>query len=178
MVNFDSSKVHIPNLLADELTAFRADYEKIIQDVGGIDLQVLDIRSAGQLAVGSSAVLLDPPDHSLRKTSARRIIASVDPVLNSRSCLMVASGSSAALAVADAVEGPLSTGTASLILKQHARVRIVLDEAASGELKLKDYYQWMAPRVLALQISPVTSEPVGLCRKTGMATSGLNEASV
>ncbi len=146
LVNFDSSKVHIPNLSAYELTAFRADYEKSIQDAGGIDLQVLDIRSAGRLAAGASAVLLNSPDLFMRKSSARQVVTCVDSVLDARSCLMLASGSSVASAVSDAVEGPLSTGTASLILKQHASARIVLDEDAAGELKLKDYYQWIAPQ--------------------------------
>ncbi len=138
LVNVNASNVHIPNVSVEGLDAFRIGYEKTIQDAYGIDLQIMDLQSAGQLA-----------PTVLKKTSGCQMVTSADPVLNSRKCLMLASGLSAASAVADAVEGPIFNGSASLILKQHECARVILDEGAADELQLKDYYQWRSPRVAA-----------------------------
>jgi glucosamine-6-phosphate deaminase len=67
----------------------------------------------------------------------------VGTILESRRCLMLATGDSKADVVAKAVEGPITSMISATTLQLHPRCTVVVDEEAGGSLKEKDYYRWI-----------------------------------
>jgi glucosamine-6-phosphate deaminase len=67
----------------------------------------------------------------------------VGTILESRRCLLLATGKSKAEVVAKAVEGPITSMISATALQLHARCTVVVDEAAASQLKEKEYYQWI-----------------------------------
>ncbi len=160
LININPSNVHIPEVPEDHISILRTGYEQKIAVAGGLDVQVLDIDSARQLAYGDAVPLFASREGNgapsrTDGTSSRRMMADTDTVMDARICLVLASGAAAAPAVAAAVEGPLLSGTPSWILKQHSCAKIFMDETAAEELKLKEYYQWVLTGEPVQQMSQV-----------------------
>lgn len=159
-INIDKRNTHVPNGLAKDLTAECENYEKDIASVGGIDLQVLGIGVAGHIGfneplsairsrtrekalspatMAQNAPLFDRPGQMPK----RGITMGVGTILESRYCLMLATGSEKASIVAKAVEGPITSMVSASALQLHAKCRIVVDEAAAAQLKGTEYYRWI-----------------------------------
>ena len=73
----------------------------------------------------------------------RAITMGVGTILESRRCILLATGQSKAEVVAKAVEGPITSMISATALQLHPRCTVVVDEAAASQLKEKDYYQWI-----------------------------------
>jgi glucosamine-6-phosphate deaminase len=67
----------------------------------------------------------------------------VGTILESRRCLLLATGPGKAEIIAKAVEGPITSMISATALQLHARCTVVLDEAAAGKLQAADYYRWI-----------------------------------
>jgi glucosamine-6-phosphate deaminase len=159
-LNIDAARTHLPNGTAADLDAECRRYEGLIQDSGGIDLQLLGIGRAGHIA-------FNEPLSSLRsrtrvkaltpvtleqngkyfggadKVPPRAITMGVGTILESRRCVLLALGKDKAAIVAKAVEGPITSMITATALQMHPRCAVVLDEAAACELTQKDYYRWI-----------------------------------
>ena len=73
----------------------------------------------------------------------RAITMGVGTILESRRCLLLATGQSKAEVIAKAVEGPITSMISATTLQLHPRCTVIVDEAAAGQLKGKDYYRWI-----------------------------------
>jgi glucosamine-6-phosphate deaminase len=159
-VNIPDQNIHIPSGTTSNYTAFCRWYEDRINACGGIDIQILGIGSDGHIA-------FNEPGSSMRsrtrlKTLAKQTIddnarffqkredvpvyaitMGVGTILDARTLLLVASGASKANAVAQAVEGPITSMITASALQLHADARVVIDEEAAGELKMRDYYDFI-----------------------------------
>ncbi|HWD94695.1 MAG TPA: glucosamine-6-phosphate deaminase [Verrucomicrobiae bacterium] len=159
-LNIDPAKTHLPNGVAVDLDAECRRYEDLIQQAGGIDLQLLGIGRTGHIA-------FNEPLSSLRsrtrvkalspltleqngkyfggadKVPPRAITMGVGTILESRRCILLALGKDKADVIAKAVEGPVTSMITATALPLHPRCAIVLDEAAAGQLTQKDYYRWI-----------------------------------
>ena len=67
----------------------------------------------------------------------------VGTILESRRCLLLASGPAKAEIIAKAVEGPITAMSPASMLQIHASVKVCLDEPAASQLKRGDYYRWV-----------------------------------
>jgi glucosamine-6-phosphate deaminase len=67
----------------------------------------------------------------------------VGTILECRRCILLATGESKAEVISKAVEGPITSMISATTLQLHARCTVVVDEAAAGQLKEKDYYRWI-----------------------------------
>jgi len=146
LVNINPALVHHADPAQGYLLNVRPGFDRHVAEMGGFDLAVLDIRSARDLPFADAArqpVALRGRRLSLIPASGRCMMLSAETLLQSRTCLMMASGAASAPDVAAAVEGPLCSGIPSMILKQHLDAILVIDENAAAELKLKTYYQWI-----------------------------------
>src|SRR3954447_21793037 len=159
-VNVDPRNTHLPNGLADDLDAECRRYEALIQRFGGIDLQLLGIGKAGHIGFNEplSALRSRTRVKALTPTTLkqnapffggedkmprRAITMGVGTIIEARRCLLLATGASKAEVVAKAVEGPISSMVTATALQLHPRCTVVVDEAAAGKLKEKDYYRWI-----------------------------------
>jgi glucosamine-6-phosphate deaminase len=158
-VNIDKRNTHLPDGQAKDLEAECRQYEEKIVRCGGIDLQLLGIGAAGHIGfneplsalrsrtrvkalspitVDQNAGLFGGP----AKVPRRAITMGVGTILDSRRCLLLATGEEKAGVIALAVEGPITSMISASALQLHNRCTVVLDEAAARQLQESDYYRW------------------------------------
>ncbi len=159
-VNIEPRNTHLPNGLASNLDDECRRYEALIQRFGGIDLQLLGIGRAGHIgfneplsALRSRTRVKALTPTTLKQNAAafggedkvprRAITMGVGTIIEARRCLLLATGSSKAEVIAQAVEGPITSMVTATALQLHPRCTVVVDEAAAAKLKEKAYYQWI-----------------------------------
>jgi len=71
------------------------------------------------------------------------ITMGVGTIMESRHCLLLATGEAKAEAVARMAEGPITADLPASILQMHPVCTLVVDEVAAKELKRCDYYRWV-----------------------------------
>jgi len=159
-VNIDLRNTHVPDGMAVVLDAECANYEQQIADAGGIDIQLLGIGYAGHLGFNEplSALRSRTREKALSPTTRaqnaplfkrpdlvprRAITMGVGTILDSRRCILLATGVEKAEIVAKAVEGPITSMISATALQLHPRCTVVVDEAATGQLRETTYYRWI-----------------------------------
>jgi glucosamine-6-phosphate deaminase len=159
-VNISIKNVNIPYGLAHNIPASCESYERKIFPAGGIDLQLLGIGTDGHIGFNeqtsslASRTRLKTLTPQTRRDNARFfgseeqvphhvITMGIGTILETRHCLLLAFGSKKARAIAEAIEGPITSMNPASALQMHPKVTMCLDEAASAELKLQKYYRWV-----------------------------------
>jgi glucosamine-6-phosphate deaminase len=158
-LRLDPARVHVPEGDTDDPEQACLEYERMIEEAGGIDLQILGIGSTGHIGFNeptsslSSRTRIKTLTPETRRDNAR-FFPSLDDVplhcltqglgtiMDARRVLLVAQGAGKARAVAQAVEGPLSSMCPGSVLQLHPDATILLDEEAASELTLTDYYRF------------------------------------
>jgi glucosamine-6-phosphate deaminase len=130
-------------------------FEQVLENSGGIDLQLLGIGANGHIAFnepGSSlnsrtrVVELHPetmeinsqyfePGAAIPKLA---LTQGLETISKAKSILLVATGSTKAKAIHDMVQGPLSLECPASILQKHPDVTVILDDAAASLLRYKE----------------------------------------
>lgn len=159
-VNIDSRNTHLPNGMATDLEAECRNYEALIQRFGGIDLQLLGIGRAGHIgfneplsALRSRTRVKALTPTTLKQNAAffggedkvprRAITMGVGTIIEARRCILLATGTSKAEVISQAVEGPITSMVTASALQLHPRCTVIVDEAAAAKLQEKDYYRWI-----------------------------------
>lgn len=159
-INIERSNTHLPNGMAEDLEAECIRYESEIQRAGGVDLQLLGIGLNGHLAFNEPLSSLTSrtrtksltPETRAQNSSffggadkvpSRAITMGVGTILDSRWCLMLATGESKAGIIQKAIEGPVCSVVTASSLQMHRRCTVVVDEAAASKLAFSDYYRWV-----------------------------------
>lgn len=159
-LGLDPQRIHVPNGSLDGIEHAGADYERMIDEAGGVDLQILGIGSTGHIGFnepGSSFA-----SHTRVKTLTERtrvdnarffdgdisqvpmhcITQGLGTIARARHVFLLAFGEGKAEAVAGAVEGPVSASLPGSAIQLHAHATVVIDEAAASQLKHSDYYRY------------------------------------
>jgi glucosamine-6-phosphate deaminase len=159
-VNIAPSNAHLPNGLAEDMPAECARYEALIHECGGIDVQLLGIGRDGHIGFNEplSALLSRTREKALapatirqnaqffggiKKVPRRGITMGVGTILDSRRCLLLATGLEKASVLARAVEGPITAMISASALQLHPRCCVIVDEDAATELRGTEYYRWI-----------------------------------
>lgn len=159
-VNIDLANTFLPDGTAADLASECAAYEEKIAECGGIDLQLVGIGKVGHLGFNeplsslSSRTRVKVLSPVTRAQNAplfphpedmplRAITMGVATILDTRRCVMLASGADKAAIVAQALEGPISSMISATALQIHPSCTVVLDEVAAKDLKEKSYYRWV-----------------------------------
>src|SRR5690348_1067964 len=157
-INIDPRDTHVPDGRALDFDAYCEQYERMITEEGGIDLQVLGIGGDGHTAfnepgssLGSRTRLKTLAEETVRDNarffgSEREvprlaITMGVGTILESRQCLLLAAGDSKARAIRDTIEGPITAQVTASALQLHRDVIAVVDEEAGRLLERRDYYR-------------------------------------
>jgi len=152
-IDIPKSNIHIPDgtLPKEKVADFCREYEKKIDELGGIDIQVLGIGRTGHIGFnepGSSEksftrlVTLDQvtridaaSDFFGEENVPRKAITmGVGSIMKAKRVIMMAWGEGKAKVIKRAVEGPVSDQIPSSFLQKHSNCLVVLDDAASSEL--------------------------------------------
>ena len=159
-VNIQPQNINIPSGTTSNYPAFCEWYEQRIEECGGIDLQILGIGSDGHIAFNeptsslSSRTRLKTLSKQTIDDNARffdrredvpvyAITMGVGTILDARQLVLVASGKAKAKAIAQAVEGPVTSMITASALQMHRDATVIVDEDAASGLAMRDYYDFI-----------------------------------
>src|SRR6266568_1724627 len=71
------------------------------------------------------------------------ITMGVGTILDARRLILVASGKAKAKAIAQAVEGPVTSMVTASAIQLHREATVIVDEAAAAGLTMRDYYEFI-----------------------------------
>jgi glucosamine-6-phosphate deaminase len=157
-INLDVRNTHVPDGRALDFETHCEQYERWIKEEGGIDLQVLGIGTDGHIAfnepgssLGSRTRLKTLTAETVRDNARffsdpnevprLAVTMGVGTILESRRCLILATGESKAEAIRATIEGPVTAQVTASALQLHRDVTAVVDEAAASKLERRDYYR-------------------------------------
>ena len=160
-VNLAPGRTHLPDGMAEDFAGESRRYEALIAQAGGIDLQLLGLGADGHIGFNEplSALLSRTREKALTPATRlqnasmfggdpdqvppRAITMGVGTILDSRRCLLLATGAEKAAILAKAVEGPVTAMVTASALQLHPRCTVVADAAAAAELQGIEYYRWI-----------------------------------
>src|SRR5438445_9202181 len=159
-VNVPAQNINVPSGTTSNYPAFCDWYEKRIAECGGIDLQILGIGSDGHIAFNeptsslSSRTRLKTLSKQTIDDNARfferredvpvyAITMGVGTILNARKLVLVASGKTKAKAIAQTVEGPVTSMVTASALQLHRDAIVIVDEEAAASLTMREYYDFI-----------------------------------
>ena len=159
-VNIAKDRVHIPDGNAQDIPQSCSEYEEQIRTAGGIDLQVLGIGTDGHIGFNeptsslASRTRIKTLTQQTCKDNARFfgseqavpkhvITMGIGTIMEARQNLLLAFGTQKARAIAEAVEGPITSINPASILQMHPVVKVCLDDPAASNLQRADYFRWV-----------------------------------
>lgn len=151
--DIDPKNYFLPNgmIPKDQIKKHAADYEKMIEDAGGIDLQVLGIGQNGHIGFNEpgspvySKTRLITLDNSTRLANSSEfgnlsevprmaITMGISTIMQSKQIILMAWGETKAPVIKKAVEGKPTEEIPASLLQHHDHVTFVVDEFAASEL--------------------------------------------
>lgn len=149
-INIDLNNTYVPDGLA-EPQAELARFERLVEDWGGIDLQVLSIGTNGHIAFNEpgtpfeSSYWLAPISESTKKAKAGLfggeqnvpkfgISMGIRDIMMARRILLIAKGAHKAQVMKAILHGPLTTDVPASVLMLHPCVDAVIDSDAASLL--------------------------------------------
>ncbi len=150
-VNIDPANTNVPDGTEEDPEKECSRYEKLIESMGGVDIQLLGIGHNGHIG-------FNEPDSTFAKTTHcvdlaestieanKRFFASVDDVprqaytmgigtiMKAKKILLIVNGESKADAVAKAFFGPVTPEVPASILQFHSDVVVIGDSAALSKI--------------------------------------------
>ncbi|GAA4525074.1 glucosamine-6-phosphate deaminase [Brachybacterium paraconglomeratum] len=158
-IDIDDAAVVSPNGAAEDPIAEAASYDRRIAEAGGVDLQILGIGSNGHIAFNEPGSSLNSRTRVVGLTRStisdnsryfdspadvpvRALSQGLGTILEARRIVLTATGSGKAAAIAQLVEGAISSRWPATVLQLHPDVVVVVDEAAGAKLQLADDYRY------------------------------------
>lgn len=146
-INIRKERTFLPDGMEPDSDKACADYNKIITDVGGVDLQLLGLGHNGHIGFNEPGMAFEAETHCVALTEStikanQRFFASADEVpkqaytmgiktiMQARKILVVVSGEDKAAIVKEAFTGPITPKVQASVLQLHNDVIVVADEAA------------------------------------------------
>lgn len=153
-IDIDKNNVHILNGIAPDLIKECNSYEDEIKNKGGINLFLGGTGNDGHIAFNEPGSSLSSKTRIKTLTEDTRIVNSrffngidevpktaltvgIKTITDSKEVVIMMSGAAKGIALAHAIEEPISQMWPVSILQMHEKAIIVCDESAIGELKVK-----------------------------------------
>ena len=151
-INIDKANVHVPDGRAGDVEEACRAYEAALNELGGVDVQVLGIGHNGHIGFNEPADVFPPVTHvvDLQESTIeanKRFFASADDVpkqaytmgigtiMRAKRVLLMVSGEDKAETLAKALCGPITPKVPASVLQLHNDVVVVADEAALSAMK-------------------------------------------
>ncbi|MEL7622654.1 MAG: glucosamine-6-phosphate deaminase [Clostridiales bacterium] len=150
-INIKRENIHLPNGECADPVAECAAYEAMLNQAGGVDIQVLGIGVNGHIGFNEPAEELQLPTHLTRLTASTieanaRFFESIEQVptqaltmgmgtiMKARSILLLITGENKAPVVKKLFDRVVTTEVPASFLTLHPDVTVLLDEAAASLL--------------------------------------------
>ncbi len=152
-IDIKPENIHIPDgtLPPEKVTEYCQAYERKIDDLGGLDLQILGIGRTGHIGFNEPGSHLNSKTRMITLDSITRIDAASDffgeehvprkaitmgvgTIMKAQRIILMAWGEGKASIVRKTVENTISDAVPATYLQKHPNTTFVLDDAASAEL--------------------------------------------
>jgi len=152
-VDIPAEQVNVPDgaVPMEEVYDFCLDYERRIEEAGGLDVQILGIGRTGHIGFnepgssrdsGTRMITLDRVTRQdaaadfkgIANVPRSAITMGVGTILGARRLVLMAWGSNKADIVRQAVEGPVTDQVSASFLQEHDNAAFLVDEAAAARL--------------------------------------------
>ena len=150
-INVKPENTNVPNGLAEDFDAECARYNKVISDLGGIDIQVLGMGHNGHIGFNEPEDAFELETHVVDLTEStinanarffekiedvptKAITMGIKSIMQARHILVVVSGEAKADIVKAAFTGPVTPLVPASILQLHPNVSLVGDAGALSKL--------------------------------------------
>lgn len=151
-IDIKRENIFIPNGLSKDLKAECESYDNKIQELGGIDIQLLGIGNNGHIAFNEPKNELLLGTHIIRLTedtikANSRFFDSIDKVpkealtmglggiMRAKKIVLIASGESKVDAIKGLLSGKITTDNPATMLQMHRDVIVIVDESIYKLLK-------------------------------------------
>ena len=150
-IDIDKKNTHVL-LGVGDYVSFMKKYDKMIEEAGGIDIQILGIGSDGHIAFNEPGTPFDSLTHETALTEqtikdnsrlfndisevpTRAVTMGLKSIMNARKIILVATGKNKAKAVYGLIKGPITEDMPCSILQKHPDCTIYVDEDAYSLVK-------------------------------------------
>ena len=151
-INIKKENIHIPNGEAKDVEAECEEYEKMIEEAGGIDLQILGIGQNGHIGFNEPDENLNSKTHvtgltestikansrffdSIEDVPTKALTMGIATILKSRKIILMACGVEKSDAVAELLTDDIKTDNPATMLKVHPDVVLICDKDAYSKVK-------------------------------------------
>jgi len=152
-ININKKCTHVPCGIGDDLEAECLMYEEMIEDVGGVDYQVLGIGSNGHIGFNEPGTSLASRTHVTQLTEStikdnsrmfakvqdvptQAVTMGIGTVLDAERVVLVANGANKTKAIKAALEGPITAMCPASALQLHPGVTYVITEDCAKGLTI------------------------------------------
>ena len=159
-VDINLNNTNVPDGKSEDPYAACEAYEAHIDQIGGIDLQLLGIGRNGHIGFNEPSSSLASRTRVKTLTPATitdnarffgpdefqpylALTMGIGTIMESRKILLIATGESKADAIKATVEGALSASCPASVLQMHEKAIVVIDAAAASKLEHKEFYQYI-----------------------------------
>ena len=154
-IDIDKTNAHLPSGLADDMEAECKRYDKVIEAMGGVDIQLLGIGNNGHIGFNEpdthfpkTTTLVDLTDSTIDANSrffasrdlvpTKAISMGIGQIMSAKKILLVAFGTGKAQILEKALFGPVTPEVPASILQFFGgEVVVCADEAALSAIKAK-----------------------------------------
>lgn len=146
-LKIQDSNAYIPKAADENYDGACINYEKIIKEAGGIDLQILGIGTNGHIALNEPGSAHDSRTRVVALTSSTRnsnsamfktcevpktaLTMGIGTILDAKECVLIATGQSKAQIIQKVLNGDVNTHIPATSLKLHPNATIILDKDAA-----------------------------------------------
>ena len=150
-ININPNNIHLPDGTATDLEKACTDYDTLINNAGGIDLQLLGIGVDGHIGFNEPDSAFEPLTHVVSLTDStikantrffdkeedvpkRAITVGIRTIMQAKKILLIVNGKNKAEVLKKALYGCITPSLPASILQLHPDFTVIGDEEAFSEL--------------------------------------------
>lgn len=150
-IDIDDDRIHVPDGMAVDPESEAIWYEDMIDEAGGIDIQLLGIGVNGHIGFNEPSNIFSQATHAVELTEStieanarffndksevprQALTMGIGTIMGAMKIVMVAFGKSKAEAIKAMIDGPIDPACPASILQLHDDVTVLLDQEAASLL--------------------------------------------
>lgn len=151
-INIDKSKTFVPNGLAEDAEKECEEYDNKIEELGGIDIQLLGIGPNGHIGFNEPDEYLHTKTHltqlkdttieanarffdNINDVPKEALTMGLGGIMKAKKILLIASGKNKAEVIKALASGKITTQIPATLLQVHPNVTVIVDEDAASLIK-------------------------------------------
>lgn len=147
-LNIQQINTFIPKVLDENYDDICQEYEALIKDAGGIDLQIMGVGTNGHIGLNEPGSAHDSRTRVVALTSSTRqsnkasfknkevpqtaITMGIGTILEAKECILIATGQSKATIIQKIINADVNSQVPGTALKNHKNATIILDKDAAS----------------------------------------------